>query len=118
MTRLTDAQRADRALSEDEFRTQVNDLAHILGWQWMWVHPLRTSGGIWKTPTFGPLGKGWPDTVFVHPAKRRVLFVEFKKELGHTSPDQDYVLGVLRAAGCEVAVWRPSDLPLVQEVLR
>jgi hypothetical protein len=119
--RLTDQQRADRALSEAEFRAQVDDLAAMYGWQWMHVDPLRGKGGIWRTPTHGPLGKGWVDTVYVHP-RRGLLFVEFKKDLGHTSPDQDYVLGVLRqladaVIGLDVCVWRPSDMALIQEVL-
>jgi hypothetical protein len=115
--RLTDAQRRDRALSEREFRGQVDDLARILGWESMHVDPLRTSGGVWRTPTHGSLGKGWPDTVYVHPSRGRVLFVEFKKELGDTSSDQDYVLAVLRAAEQEVHVWRPSDIDHIAEVL-
>lgn len=119
MTRLTDAQRADRALSEAEFRQQVDDLARILGWVWMTVGPLRTSHG-WRTATRGPLGAGWPDSVYVHPLKRRTLFVELKKELGRTTPDQDFVLADLRDAGCDVAVWRPSDLTsgLIERSLR
>jgi hypothetical protein len=114
--RLTDQQRADRALSEDEFRAQVDELAAIYGWESMHVDPLRGKGGIWRTPTHGSLGKGWPDTVYVHPRKG-LLFVEFKKELGKTSPDQDRVLAFLRDAGLEVYVWRPSDFTLIQEVL-
>jgi len=115
--RLTDQQRADRRLSEAEFRGQVDELARIYGWEWMHVDPLRGKGGIWRTPTHGSLGKGWPDTVYIHPRKHRIMFVEFKKELGKTSPDQDRVLGELRATGLTVYVWRASDFPLVQEVL-
>lgn len=116
--RLTDQQRQDRSLSEAEFRGQVDDLARIYGWESMHVDPLRGHGGIWRTPTHGSLGKGWPDTVYAHPSRQRVLFVEFKKELGDTSSDQDYVLAVLRAAGQEVYVWRPSDIERITEVLR
>lgn len=121
--KLTDQQRADRALSESEFRQQVDDLAAIYGWESMHVDPLRGKGGIWRTPTHGSLGKGWPDTVYVH-RKGRLLFVEFKKELGKTSPDQERVLSVLdyvsgRFPGTvEVYVWRPSDLDEIQEVLK
>jgi hypothetical protein len=119
MTRLTPAQRTDRALSEDDFRAQVDDLAYVLGWQWMTVGPLRTQHG-WRTPTRGPLGAGWPDTVYVQPYRGRLLFVEFKRELGKTSPEQDHVHRLLRAAGLTVAVWRPSDLTegRIQEALR
>lgn len=116
--RLTDEQRRDRALSEAEFRGQIDDLASLLGWESMHVDPLRTSGGIWRTPTHGSLGKGWPDTVYVSPQRGRVVFVEFKRELGDTTDDQERVLAVLRAAGQEAYVWRPSDLPRITEVFR
>ncbi|MBI3978670.1 MAG: VRR-NUC domain-containing protein [Chloroflexi bacterium] len=115
--RLTDQQRRDRELSEDEFRQQIHDLAGILGWSWMFVKPLRAAGGIWKTPTFGPLGKGWPDDTLVHPVKRRIVFAEVKKELGKVEPDQERVHAFLRRAGFEVYVWRPSDIASIQEVL-
>jgi hypothetical protein len=116
--RLTDQQRADRALLEDEFRAQVDDLAEILGFSSMHVDPLRTSGGLWRTPTHGSLGKGWPDTVYIHHRTGRTLFVEFKRQLGKASPDQDRVLGFLRGAGLEAYVWRPSDFDRLAEILR
>lgn len=126
--RLTDQQKRDRALSEQEFRDQVNDLAAMLGWSWMTVGPLRTAHG-WKTATRGPLGKGWPDTVYVKPGEfPRTLFVEFKKELGKVDPDQERVLTILRRlevrgnngeyATTRVYVWRPSDMDTIVEILR
>lgn len=116
--RLTDEQRRDRALSEKEWRAQVDEIAELLGWWSMHVDPLRTSGGIWRTPTHGSLGKGWPDSVYVSARRGRVLFVEFKKELGDTTDDQERVLDLLKAAGQEAYVWRPSDIDRVMEVLR
>lgn len=115
--RLTDEQRRWRELSEQEFRDQVTDAAAIYGWDWMFVKPLRAAGGIWKTPTYGPLGKGWPDTQFIRRRDGRQLFVEFKRELGKLEPDQERVIAILRAAGMTVYVWRPSDLQSAIEVL-
>ena len=116
--RLTDQQRRDRSLTEEEFVGQVDDLAEILGFRWVRVGPLRTTGGLWKTPTRGPLGKGWPDTVYIHARSGRTIYVEFKSELGKTSPDQNHVLGFLKGAGLETYVWRPSDFDRIAEVLR
>jgi hypothetical protein len=116
--RLTDQQRADRALSEAEFRAQVDELAAMYGWLWMHVDPLRGKGGIWRTPTHGSLGKGWPDSLYVHPRARRILFIEFKCEIGKASDDQVRVLGVLMAAGLEAYIWRPSDIEQIAEVLK
>ena len=115
--RLTDQQRRDRDLSEDEFRSQVNDLAEMLGWSWMTVGPLRTAHG-WRTATRGPLGKGWIDTFYVRPRDQRSLLIEFKKELGKVEPDQAHVHAVLLAAGFDVRVWRPSDIDEITHALR
>jgi hypothetical protein len=129
--RLTDEQRRLREISEDEFRAQVNDVAGIYGWSWMFVKPLRAAGGIWKTPTFGPLGKGWPDTMYFRQRDHRILFVEFKRELGKVEPDQERVLeflrtfnvpavsvGSIRPTRVDVDVWRPSDFDRIVEALR
>lgn len=115
--RLTDQQRRDRELSEDELRSMADKVAAILGYEHMFVKPLRAAGGIWKTPTFGSLGKGWPDTTFIHRRTGRTIYVEFKRELGKTMPDQDRVLGILRAAGLEAYVIRPSLFDLFVEII-
>lgn len=116
--RLTDQERRDRALLEKDFRAQVDELATILGYGYMHVDPLRTAGGIWKTPTHGTLGKGWLDSLYIHGRTGRTIYAEFKKQLGKTSPDQDRVLAFLRGAGLEAYLWRPSDWDRIAEILR
>lgn len=115
--RLTDQQKRDRAMSEADLVGQLTEVAAMLDWTWMVVGPLRTSHG-WRTATRGPLGAGWPDLLLIHRRTGRMLFCEVKKELGKTTPDQDRVLGVLRAAGLEAHVIRPSDFDRFVEVLR
>ncbi|MFL6138819.1 MAG: VRR-NUC domain-containing protein [Frankiaceae bacterium] len=51
---------------------------------------------------------GWPDLVLA--GHGRVLFAELKARTGRLSRAQRMWLGLLRAAGLEVAVWRPADL--------
>ena len=131
--RLTPQERRDRDTSETEFRLLVDELAATLGYESMHVDPLRGAGGIWRTPTHGSIGKGWPDTVYVRQRDRRLVFVEFKAELGKVSPDQERVLGILRTLDVplgrtpmpfekpprvEVYVWRPSDFDRIAAVLR
>lgn len=116
--RLTPQQIKDRAILEKDFRAQVDELAEILGFGWMHVDPLRAAGGIWKTPTHGSLGKGWLDSVYIHRLTGRTLWVEFKRELGKTSPDQERVIAFLKGAGLEVYVWRPSDWDSIAEILQ
>ena len=104
------------ALTEAQFQRQVTDLAGVCGWSFVHFRPAQTSHG-WRTPVQGPLGQGWPDLVLVHPYRRRVLFVELMTERGRLSPAQEEVHGLLRAAGADVRVFRPSDFPAIQEAL-
>lgn len=116
-TRLTEQQRQDRALTEAEFQRQVCDLAALYGWTWVHFRAARTERG-WRVPVEGPLGKGWPDLVLVSPMRRRTIAVELKRELAaDPSPDQQYVHTMLGEAGWTVQVWRPSDLPRIQQEL-
>lgn len=116
--RLTDQQRRDRELSEDELRAQADEVAAILGYEHMFVKPLRAAGGIWKTPTYGSLGKGWPDTTYIHHRTGRTIYVEFKRELGKLTPDQERVRRILLNAGLEVYIVRPSAFEALIEILR
>lgn len=110
MTRLTPAERQDRATSGADLQRLVTELARIYGWQWVHFRPAQTQRG-WRTPVEGPLGQGWPDLFLAHPRKRRLLAVELKRELGDPlTPEQVAVLQALQQAGLETVVWRPSDL--------
>ncbi len=122
-TTRTTARRSSTAaslptLNEKDFQRQVTDLAEILGYEWVHFRPAQTSRG-WRTPVSGPLGKGWVDLVLVRARDGRLIFAELKAELGKTSPDQEHVLAVLRSAGCEAVVWRPSQWDeIAKELLR
>ena len=50
---------------------------------------------------------GWPDSTIIG---RKVLFRELKAEYGKLSPAQVKVSYLLKAAGANWKVWRPSDL--------
>jgi hypothetical protein len=50
---------------------------------------------------------GWPDDVLVGPGG--ILYRELKSEAGTVGPEQSRVIGLLRAAGADVQVWRPRD---------
>ena len=92
---------------------QVVQAAELFGWQHVHFRPARTERG-WRTPVSGPLGKGWPDLEL---KRERTVYAELKSQDGRLTPEQRAVHDVLRAAGDEVYVWRPSDLPEVLEVL-
>lgn len=92
-------------LSEKEFTRQVRDLAELLGWKfyhpWLSIHSPR----------------GFPDVALCRPP--RLILAELKTEKGKVSAAQEEWLGLLAAcAGVEVAVWRPSDIQTIAELLR
>lgn len=98
-------------LSEAAWQSQVVGIAKQYGFTVF--HPVRnqpTARGH-KQQT----EPGWPDLVIL--GKRRALFMELKAEKGRIRPEQLTTLRRLHEAGCEVAILRPSDLPLVLRVL-
>ena len=101
-------------LTEAEFQAQVVNLAESFGWQWM--HIGRTGKHV-ANGAKGTLGRGWPDLTLVRSG--RLIFAELKAQQAPPIPEhQRTVLNHLADAGAECHVWRPSDLPLILEVLR
>ncbi len=90
-------------ISEKVWRSQVVALAKTFGWEvyftWTSIH----------SPA------GFPDLVL---ARDRVIFAELKTEIGRLTDRQTHWLDVLRAAGQECYVWRPSDWETVAQTLR
>lgn len=84
------------AMTERELETRVGDLcAHFKVRRF---HHLDSRGTT----------AGWVDDVILGP--RGVLFRELKTQRGRITGAQLVVQGLLRAAGLDVGVWRPSDL--------
>lgn len=101
-------------LSEKDFLAQVCELALIRGWSYLHIRAARTADS-WRTPISGPLGKGWPDLVLVRGTE--LYFFELKRDGAQTTPEQDAVLEVLAPVGF-TRVYRPSDWPEIESVLR
>lgn len=112
MTQRIGADELRRRIPESEFQATVVELARLRGWRLHHTRPARTQKG-WRTPIQGD--PGFPDLTMVR--GDRVLFVELKSERGRVSPHQEAWLEALRAAGAEVAVWRPRDWPKIVSAL-
>jgi hypothetical protein len=109
--RLTDVERRERTVSGAELQRQVTDLAELTGWAWCHFRALRNRRGIWQVPVEGPLGVGWPDLFLASTARGRVGAIEIKRQVNDpVTAEQARCHVVLRAAGLEVLVVRPSDL--------
>lgn len=127
MTRTTGAAAIERnnvqkmhgapVLTEDQFQRQVIDLARILGWRTAHFRPGLNRRGQWQTAVQGN-GKGFPDTILVHPEKHRLVVAELKSDKGRLEPEQQEWLEVFYQAGAETFVWRPRDFDRIVEILR
>lgn len=107
-------------ISELDFRRQLvgpRGLATMLGWVHVHFRPAMTQQG-WRTAGSGELAKGWPDLFLLRERDGRRLAVELKRQDGMPTPEQTEVLRILGACGIPAMVWRPSDLPEIQELLR
>lgn len=93
-------------ISEKQFQKQVLDLAGYTGWTAYHTYDSRRSE------------PGFPDLVLANPKQKRVVYAELKAQRGRVSPDQRRWLDMLEACGAEVALWRPADMPVIEQVLK
>ena len=106
MAELREAQAGPGRLSEKAFGQQLYDLARLLGWL------------VVRFPTWQRTGTtpGFPDIIAVR--RGRVLFAELKAEDGKPTPSQRRWLWALAEAEAEVYVFKPSNWPQIERVLR
>lgn len=100
-------------LTERDLSSLVVELARLGRWK-LRYHTYTSRG-----TTYGrPAAPGFPDWVFVHPEKRRLLFVELKSEKGKVKPEQQEWIDALNLVdGVEAVVWRPSMWTEIVETL-
>jgi hypothetical protein len=101
--RLTDRDRALRAVTEKQWQKQVEQMLTVLGWRFFHAPDNRPA----KNGAVQNVKAGWPDLFAVR--GKRAIAIELKSEIGRTSPDQDEWLADLAMTGIETYVWRPRD---------
>ena len=101
--------------TEAQFQRAVIELAQLFGWMAFHARPARRADGSWVTAVAGD-GVGYPDLTLAKPGG--FLLAELKAEAGRLSKPQERWLEVLRLAGVEVHVWRPSHWTAIEERLR
>ncbi len=92
-----------QAMSEQEWQRTITELATTLNWAWYHTHDSRRSPA------------GFPDLVLT---RERVIFAELKRQRGRLTYEQHRWRCQLIEAGAEHYVWRPSDYPQVEQILR
>jgi hypothetical protein len=100
-------------ISETDFLKQIIDLCHALGYVVAHFRPGMNQRGRWMTAVSGD-GAGFPDLVLV---KDRVIYAELKSEHGKTAIEQDKWLSLLKLAGQETYVWKPSQFEEIVRIL-
>jgi hypothetical protein len=93
------------SLPESAFQQQVVDIATRLGYKHFHVHNSRRSD------------PGWPDIVFAHDGKCRLVFVEFKIEGGKVTPEQTAWHDTLAKCDMEIYLVYPRHLDEIIEIL-
>lgn len=113
--RLTDEERALRAITERQFQTDIITLARAAGWLVAHFHDSRrqVKPGVFVGDKDA---KGFPDLVLVRASE--FLILEVKRETGKVEVEQQQWLDALNRAGVEAMVVRPSDWPAVKDRLR
>jgi hypothetical protein len=104
-------------MTEDDWITTVYQYAKARAWLFSHFRPARVNvGGVesYRTAILGD--KGFPDAVMTR--GRRTYVAEFKSQKGTVSSEQMSWIKGLRASGITVYVWRPSDWPEVERLLK
>jgi len=96
----------------------------VLGWAkaygWLAYHQLDTggrdtNGNVYYSRRIGP---GFPDLVLCHPVWGKLIFAELKTDKGKVSENQQEWLEALRKTKTAVYVWRPRDMPEIEQILQ
>lgn len=105
--------------TESDLLATVIEMAHAYGWR---VHHSYDSRINPRAPRRSGreryIDPGFPDLVLCHPGRRRLIFLEAKREDGRLRPDQVDWLDTLEDCGCECRIVRPSELEELEEILR
>jgi|APGre2960657373_1045057.scaffolds.fasta_scaffold08769_4 hypothetical protein len=91
-------------ITERQFMGKVEQLAEYCGW---WV---------WHDNDSRRNRAGWPDLVLLRPG--RLIFAELKTDTGKLSAEQRRILSMLKMAGQEVYIWRPTDFETIRGILK
>ena len=97
------------AQTEAQFTAAVREYAMLCGWRYYHTHDSRRSD------------PGFPDCVLVR--GERLIFAELKLDKARSKPTEAQeawltALALLPTPWVRVCVWRPSDWPSIEEMLR
>jgi len=93
-----------RAMTEDQLKTNVLDLAAVFGYHRIHFRPARTNQG-WRTAYEGE--DGYPDITLM--GGTRIIVAELKTQRGKLRDGQLEWLKAADRSGAIARLWRPAD---------
>ena len=96
-------------ISELKFQDTIFEYVALRGWRC--YHVTNVKGRL-----RGPGAVGFPDLVLLRPP--RLIFAELKNEVRGITAEQFLWLEALQKTEAEVYLWRPSDWPEIEEILK
>lgn len=98
---------------EKDFQNAVMELARFLGWKVLHFSDSRRQvrPGVFVGDKDAA---GWPDLFLV---RERCIAMELKAPKGKTTDKQEEWLDALDKAGIPTYVFRPADMPMIQQLL-
>lgn len=100
--------KADKTMSETEFKDILVTVARRYGWLVHHDLPAQNSRGRWATHIQGDAG--FPDLILLHPNSGKLFAIELKSDKGKLSPGQKRWLMAFEKSGIYNAVLKPSDM--------
>lgn len=96
-------------MSEKDFQAKVIAYAESRGWKVFHPYDSRKS-----------TGEGYPDLTLVRATdvEAGIVLAELKDETGKLSKKQEAWRDAIIASNTEWHLWRPSDWPMIQEILK
>ena len=100
--------KADKAMSESDFKDILISVAKRYGWLVHHDLPAQNSRGRWMTNVQGDAG--FPDLLLLHPSSGKLFAIELKSDKGKLTPGQKRWLMAFEKSGIYNAVLKPSDM--------
>lgn len=100
----------DHRMSEKTLQSRIVDRAKRRGWDVKHVGKGIAAFDATGAPIFVSTAKSFPDLFLLHPAQKRPLAIECKKEDGEYEPGQLEYLQLLNLCGIDAVTIRPSQL--------
>lgn len=103
-------------MTEAEFTDAVLEYAKVCGWRSLHIRPAKTQDS-WRTPVQGD-GKGFPDLLLLRRHSMVIAELKSDKAPAPKGEQTEWLFAFEEIKCAEVYIWRPSDWPDIEGILR